>query len=289
MSKITTTESGLTDSNTFEKGFFCSEDTYVHHTSILGPNVSLGKNVKIGPYCTVIGNVSIGSNTKIYQNVCIGFPAQDVGTSQPLGKIEIGENCNIREFTTIHSSKKNNGVTFIGNNCYIMNFCHIAHDVVMGNNVILINNVNIGGHSIVQDGVMLMANSAVHQFCKIGRLSCLTPYSGTRQDLPPFCMFAGQPGKFSGLNTVALKRASIPGESIDAIKHVSKLFYQDKISIEKIKNLDSTNLDSKTENESGFTESGLKDSYAREFLDFLINSERGVSRKVFSYKTARDS
>ena len=256
----------------FEEEFFCSDATYVHETSIIGPDVELDDNVKVGPYCTIIGKVKIGSGTKIFPNVSIGFPAQDLGTHKSLGTIEIGKNCYIREFVSINASKSEDGRASIGNNCYLMNFSHVAHDVTLEDNVVIINSVNLGGHSHIESYVMLMANTAVHQYCRIGRFSCITPFSGTRQDIPPFSMFTGQPSHFSGLNLIALKRANISRESIHAIKTATRLYFQEKLPLEIIKELASK--DAWGHNE-----------YAQEFLKFIETSHRGVSRRAISYGT----
>ena len=253
----------------FEKEFFFSSKTFIHPSSIIGSNVIIGKNVKIGPFCTIVGNVTIDNNTKIYSNVSIGFPAEDVNTPIPLGTIKIGKNCNIREFVSIGSSKKNDGKTLIGDNCYIMNYAHIAHDVILEDNVILINNVNLGGHTHVEKNAILMANCATHQFCRIGKYTALTPFSAINQDLPPFCMFHGIPAKFHGLNSVGLKRAGISRESINNIKHVAKLFYQDKLLLNDIKNLIKKDLD----------QNWGKDKNVTYFLNFIEKSTRGVSKK----------
>lgn len=255
----------------FEKHFFHSNDTYVHPTAIVGSNVKLEKNVKIGPYCILIGNIKIDTGSKIYPYVTIGFPAQDTGTTSSLGSIEIGKNCEIRECVTINASKYTDGKTKIGDNCYIMNFSHIAHDTTLENNVKLINSVNLGGHAYVEQDVMLMANSAMHQFCKIGKFSCLTPYSATRQDLPPFCMFAGQPGYFLGLNTVALKRANFSKEDLYAIKQITKLFYQEKLLINDIEILTKSGKEPWSNNK-----------HVLDFVKFIKESKRGVSKKIYS-------
>ncbi|MFC1894750.1 acyl-ACP--UDP-N-acetylglucosamine O-acyltransferase [Candidatus Dependentiae bacterium] len=256
------------EKNKFENLFFNSTQTYIHPSSIIGSNVTLGQNVKIGPFCTIVGNVKIGNNTKIYSHVSIGSTAQDISTTKPFGSIEIGNHCNIREFVSIGASKKTNGKTSIQNNCYIMSYTHIAHDVILEDNVVLINNVNLGGHTYVEKNAFLMANSATHQFCRIGKFTALTPFSAINQDLPPFCMFHGIKAKFHGLNSVALKRAGIAQESINSIKHVAKLFYQDKLLLDDIKNLIKTNP----------TVSWAKDQNVNYFLEFIKKSTRGVSK-----------
>ena len=242
----------------FEDHFFNSNETYVHPSSIIGQNVVLEKNVKVGPFCSIVGNVKIKENTVIYPNVSIGFPAQNIGTNKSFGTIEIGENCYIREFATIGASMFENGKTIIGNNCYIMSYTHIAHDVILEENVTLINNVNLAGHVYIEKNAMLMANSAVHQFCRIGKYSALVPFSATRQDLPPFCIFDKMPAKFAGLHLICLKRAGFETETIESLKKITKLFYHDKLLLSQIKTI--------LEND----ECG-KNKEVQEFINFIEN------------------
>ena len=253
----------------FYESFFCSKETYIHPTAIVDPTVSLGKNVKIGPFCVVIGNVTINDGTRLHANISVGFPAQNLTTHKSLGSINIGKNCEIREFVSIGASKLIEGKTIIGDNCYIMSYSHVAHDVTLEENVTMINNVNLGGHVYVEKNAVLMANSAIHQFCRIGQFAALAPFGGARQDLPPFCMFDKIPAHFQGLNSIALKRAGIEQESINAIKHVAKLFYQKKLLLNDIKKL--------IEKESD--QNWTQDKHVHQFVQFIENSKRGVSKK----------
>jgi UDP-N-acetylglucosamine acyltransferase len=261
----------LNSDKNFEDNFYNSPETYVHPTAFVGNNVELASGVKVGPFCTIIGNVKIGENTKIYSGVSIGAPAQHVHVDKPLGTIEIGSNCQIREYVTIGSSAKaENGKTSIGNKCYVMSYSHIAHDVILEDNVVLINSVNLGGHVHVGKNAFLMANCAAHQFCRIGEFVALAPYSAIRQDLPPYCLFSGLPAKFYGLNLVALRRSGLSSANINALKHVTKLFYQDKLILSDIKKL------AEQESETGWG----KDINVQKFIDFVQNSTRGVSKQT---------
>lgn len=257
----------------FEEAFFHSEKTYIHPTAIVGQHVKLGNNVKVGPFCVITGNVTIESGTRIFAHVTIGFPAEVRGIKQSLGSLHIKKNCEIREFASIHASKYEHGATIIGNNCYIMNYAHISHDSVLGDNVTLINCVNLGGHTRIDDNVMMMANSASHQFCHVGEYSALGPYSGIRQDLPPYSLFNGLPGAFAGLNLVALKRAGFSRESINAIKTVTRLFYQEKKLLNDIKT-------------QAAHEAWGSDEHVQKFLTFITNSNRGVSRLTIAQQNA---
>jgi UDP-N-acetylglucosamine acyltransferase len=255
--------------NLFEEGFFHSNKTYIHPSSTIGPNVTLGNNVKIGPFCSILGNVSIGENTRIHSHTMIGAPAQYVGVKTSNGKITIGKNCEIREFIAIHASKFENGTTTIGNNCYIMNYSHIAHDVTLEDNVILINNVSLGGHVYVEHHAFLMASASAHQFCRIGAYTALAPFAGIRQDAPPFVLLNEQPGKFAGLNKVALKRDNVSDESIQNIQTVTRLFFQKKLPLQEI----IEHVESRSWGE---------DTHVQYFLNFIKKSERGVSRRTIN-------
>ena len=247
-----------------------SGDTYVHPTAIVGDRVTLGSGVKIGPYCVVLGNVHIGDGTRLSAHVTIGYPAQDVGTPAPLGKIVIGPHCNIREFVTIHASKSDEGTTSIGDNCYLMTFSHVGHDVTLEENVILINNATIGGYAHIGRNVMLMAGTAIHQFCRIGKYSCVTPFGGARQDAPPFCMFTGGPAGFAGLNKIALRRAGFSSQDIAALKSVTKLFYVDKVLLADLQ-------------AQAASEPFGQNEHVQDFLSFIATSKRGVSRRTLTY------
>ncbi len=255
--------------SSFEDIFFSTEETYIHTTAIIGKNVKLASNVKIGPFCIIIGDVTIGSGTRLHANVTIGFPAQVVGMKESFGSVVIGENCEIREFVTIHASRYPTGKTTIGNNCYLMNFSHISHDGFLGDNVTLVNSVNLAGHTHLENNVIIMANSATHQFCRIGKFTALAPYSAIRQDLPPFSIFSGLPASFTRLNIIGLRRAGLTPENCNALRIVTRLFYQEKLSMETIESM-------RTQ------ESWGQDPYVHEFLSFITASSRGVSRRIFS-------
>jgi UDP-N-acetylglucosamine acyltransferase len=258
-------EKESTKASTFEEAFFCLHDTYVHPTAIVGSHVELDKNVKIGPHCILMGNVFVGSGSRLHANVIVGTPAQTLETKKSFGKIIIKKNCEIREFVTIHASRYTHGETIVGNNCYLMNFSHVSHDSILEDQVTLVNNVSLGGHTYVEKNAILMAGTATHQFCRIGRCAALAPFSAIRQDLPPFCLFNGKPAAFAGLNMVGLRRNGLKLENIAALKSVTRLFYQKKNSFDKIEN-------------QALREPWGNDIYVQEFMKFIKSSKRGVSR-----------
>ena len=261
----------------FEKDFFNSSGTYIHPTAQIGSQVSLGPGVKVGPFCVITGNTTIGAGTRLLAHVTIGYPAQVLGIKESLGVISIGENCEFREFSTVHASRQTDGKTVIGNNCYLMTYCHVGHDCFLEDNVTLTNNTNLGGHTHVEKNVRLMAYTATHQFCRIGQYTALAPFSGIRQDLPPFGLFTGQPAAFAGLNVIGLRRAAFSRESINNLKHVAKLFYQDKLPLEQITHA------------AAHEQTWGSDEHVQCFLRALTQSSRGVSRRALSDQPYADA
>ncbi len=230
--------------------------------SIIGPEVILEENVQIGSYCNVEYS-TIKKNTKIFDSVCIGTLPQDIKYKGEKTRVIIGENCVIREFTTIHRGTTTR-LTSVGNNCYIMAYSHIAHDCRVGNDVTFANGGTLAGHVIVEDSVNIGGLVAVHQFVRIGRLSMLGGGAMVSKDVPPYVMVVGDRAELWGINIIGLKRKGLSKEKIMQIKYIYKKLFRSKLPLsEAIK---------KIEAENSYSEE------VRYMLEFIKNSKRGICR-----------
>lgn len=244
--------------------FFALPGTHIHETAIIGPNVSLGVGVKVGPYAVIDGTTQIGDNTQIHAHAIVGSTAQDSSVREHRGTLTIGSDTVIKEFVTISTSKEFDGTTRIGNHCLLMNFAHVCHDATLEDHVVLTNNVQLAGHVHVEKHATLMVNSMVHQWCRIGAYSALAPNSGTRKDIPPFGLFIDQPAAFVRLNLISLQRNGLATSS-SALKKVFTLFYRDKLPFKEIE------ARAAAEKLSG-------DPCVDMLLHFIRTSQRGISR-----------
>ncbi|WVZ15598.1 hypothetical protein V8G54_013164 [Vigna mungo] len=179
--------------------------SHVSGRTELGDNCTLMTGAVVGddyPGCTVIG-----SNNSIGYHAVIGVKCQDM-KHKPEDEcfLEIGDNNDIREHTSIHRSSKSTYRTVIGNGNLIMGSCHIAHDCKIGNNNIFANNTLLAGHVEVEDYVHTGGGTAVHQFCHLGSYSFLGGGSVLTQDVPKYVMVAGERAELRGLNLVGLTR-----------------------------------------------------------------------------------
>jgi len=204
----------------------------IHENSILGKNVKIdaftviyddveiGDNCWIGPNVTILPGARIGKNCKIYPGAVISGDPQDLKFKQNKTLTIIGDNTIIRECVTINKGTLATNKTQVGSNCFIMAYCHIAHDCKIGNNSILANAVNIAGHVIIENDVNIGGMTAIKQFTNIGEHTMISGGSLVRKDVPPFIKVAKEPLKFMGINIVGLKRKKFTEENIKSIKNI---------------------------------------------------------------------
>jgi UDP-N-acetylglucosamine acyltransferase len=142
--------------------------------------------------------------------------------------IEIGDNNIIREFTTIHlpTIKKK---TIIGSNCYIMAYCHIAHDAIVHDSVILANKTTLSGHVEIFNHANLGLGVNIHQFCKIGAYSLIGMGNSISKDVLPFSLINKQ--EFTKINSIGLLRNKIKKSDIEKIGKI----YEEKFPIKVAK------------------------------------------------------
>jgi UDP-N-acetylglucosamine acyltransferase len=198
---------------------------YVHPTAIIDENVDLhptvvvGARSKIGKGCilspfSVVGEDTILGEANALSSFCvIGARPQDKKSKidDPFGLI-CGHGNQFREGVTISKGTSASGRTIIGDENLWMANSHLAHDSIVGNRCVFANGVSIAGHVEIGDDVQFGGHSAVHQFAQIGRLAFIAANAMVSQNVPPFCLVAGDHAQIRGLNLVGLQRAGISKE-----------------------------------------------------------------------------
>ncbi len=66
---------------------------------------------------------------------------------------------------------------------------------------------------------------AVHQFCRIGKLSMIGGCSKIVQDVPPFMIVDGNPGETRTINKVGLERNGVSDDAQNALKRAYKILF----------------------------------------------------------------
>lgn len=202
--------------------------------SVIGPDVEIGAGTIIGPHVVITGNTKIGENNKIYQFASLGDAPQDLSYSDEQTHLIIGDNNVIREYVMIsRASAKDDKVTSIGNNNYLMAFVHIGHDCKIGNHIIMVNYAALSGHVTVGDYANIGGYAAVHQFCQIGAYSFIGRASYVTKDVLPYVMISGNNVSACGLNTVGLKRNGFSVDDIEALRRAYKIIFRRGLTVQQ--------------------------------------------------------
>ena len=215
----------------------------LHPAAVISPQAILGQNIKIGPYSYIEEDVEIGDNciigphvciyngarigknVKIYQSSSVSNDPQDLKYDGETAYFYIGDNCVIREFATLHKGTIASNESRIGKNCLVMAYAHVAHDCIIGDNVILANSVQVGGHVTIDDFVIIGGDTSVHQFSTIGAHAMIGGGFRITSDIPPYCIAAHEPLRFTGLNLIGLRRRGFKNEEILKLKDAYEIIY----------------------------------------------------------------
>jgi len=184
---------------------------------LLGENVKIGKNSKIGHNTIIESNVKIGTNCNIGSNVIIKktlignnvsildgaiigkkgfgfFPKQNNNLKYPhIGIVIIGNNVEIGCNNTIDRGSLSN--TIIGDNSYLDNQVHIAHNVKIGKNCIITAQVGFAGSSTIGNNVMIGGQAGISGHLKIGNNVKIGGGSGVIKNIPDNTKVMGYPAK----------------------------------------------------------------------------------------------
>lgn len=210
-----------------ESGARIADDVDIGPYSIIGPEVEVGPGCRIGPHVVVTGRTRLGADNRIFQFASIGDEPQDKKFAGEASALEIGDRNTIRENVTINrGTADGGGVTRLGDDNWIMAYCHIAHDCQVGSHVIMANGATLAGHVTVGDHVIFAGYSGAHQFCSIGDHAFLGMYGGVSQDVPAYVMVSGQPPRPRGINSEGLKRRGFSSDQIRNIREAYRLIYR---------------------------------------------------------------
>jgi UDP-N-acetylglucosamine acyltransferase len=236
--------------------------TTIHNDVVIGEGSWIGSNV------TIMEGARIGKNCSIFPGAVISAVPQDKKFNDEETTTEIGDNTTIRECVTINRGTTDRMKTVIGKNCWIMAYCHIAHDCRVGDNCIFSNNSTLAGHINVGDYVVLAGMAAVQQFCSIGNHAFVTGGSLVRKDVPPFVKAGREPLSYVGINSIGLRRRGFSTDKIREIQDIYRILYQ--------KNYNNSQAVAIIEAEMQAT------AERDEILEFIKNSQRGIMKGYFS-------
>jgi len=237
--------------------------------AVIGPEVRIGAGTVVGPHCVIEGRTTIGRDNRFYQFSSIGAMPQDMSHGGEVTELVIGDRNTVREFCTFNTGTfKEEGVTRIGSDNWIMAYVHVAHDVRLGNHCVLANGVTLAGHVHVGDWATIGGLSGLIQFVHVGAHSMIGFQAHVAQDVPPYMTVDGNPLSVRAVNLTGLKRRDFSAERMGLIRQMHKLIYRSSLPLEQAV-AQITAL-------RGTVEGGDEDIAV--MLDFLAAAKRGIVR-----------
>ncbi len=254
----------------------------IHQLACVHPDAQIGENVIIEPFVNIARDVVIGDGTWIMSNAvimegsrigknCKIFPGaviagipQDLKFEGEYTTVEIGDNTTIRECVTINRGTKAKNKTIVGNNCLLMAYAHIAHDVRIGNNCVIVSHSGIAGEVEIDDWAILAGGTMVHQFVRIGAHVMIGGASKVRKDVPPYVKAARDPLAYVGVNSIGLRRRGFTNEKIWELQDIYRELYQKGMN----------HSDALKYIEDNYPQSEERDT----IINFVRNSKRGIMK-----------
>jgi UDP-N-acetylglucosamine acyltransferase len=247
---------------------------------VVGAEVELAAGVEVGPLCLLDGKIRVGARTRLIGHVTIlgitelgadnvlhpgaviGDEPQDLTFTGVARSVKIGDRNIFREFSSVHRGSERGDVTIMGDDNFMMQNAHVAHDCRIGNSTIIAGGALLAGWVELGDRALVSGNCVVHQYTRIGRLAMMRGLSRTSRDVPPFCIMDGT-HILRGINVVGLKRAGFSSKSIHALRHAFTTLFGTrqnlKLAIERLE------------------KSGDLAPEVIEMVDFIRASKRGVA------------
>jgi UDP-2-acetamido-3-amino-2,3-dideoxy-glucuronate N-acetyltransferase len=185
---------------------------FLHSTSIVDDDVSIGKDTKIWHFSHILSNTVIGKNCSFGQNCVVG------------PKVKIG-----------------NGVK-VQNNISIYEGVEIEDDVFLGPSMVFTNVVNPRSFivrkeefqtTLLKKGCSIGANATVVCGVTIGQYALIGAGSVITKDVKPFEMVYGIPAKHKGWVSIAGNRLEFDENNIanDAFDGKKYLLNNDSIQL----------------------------------------------------------
>ncbi len=173
------------------------KNTQIGSNTIIEHDVSLGRNCVIGSH-VIIKNSIIGDNVVIQDGCKVGLkgfgfiPLNKKNLRFPhIGKVILENNVELGAACTIDRGSV--GDTIIGENTFLDNQVHMAHNVKLGKNCMIAGQVGFAGSSTLGDNVSIGGQAGISGHLKIGSNVKIGGGSGVVKDIDDNSIVMGYP------------------------------------------------------------------------------------------------
>lgn len=150
---------------------------YVHESSYLDDDVSIGQGSKIWHFCHIMSGSRIGENCNIGQNVVIS------------PRVRIGNKVKIQNNVSVYTGVTCEDGVFLGPSCVFTNVVNPRS---------FIERKNEYRETIIREGASIGANVTIVCGNNIGKFALIGAGSVVTKDVPDYALIVGNPGKQIG-------------------------------------------------------------------------------------------
>ena len=181
------------------------KDVFVHETSYVDNNVTIGTGTKIWHFSHVLNDCKIGENCSLGQNVVVG-PNVDIGNH-----VKIQNNVSIYEGVTLEDG------VFCGPSCVFTNVHNPRSKIVRKNEY---------RKTLVQKGVTLGANCTIVCGITLGKFSFIGAGAVINKDIYDYALMVGVPAKQIGWMSEYGEKLDLPlkGNAETICKHTNQKY-----------------------------------------------------------------
>ena len=171
---------------TIENGVIIGNNVKINHGAVVKINCIIGDGSTIGSN-TVISNSILGENIYIGSNTSIGqrgfgfFLSKNNINIYHIGRVLLQSKVSIGSGCTIDRGSFSD--TIIGENTYLDNLCHVAHNVEIGNNSAFAAMTGIAGSAKIGNHVLTGGQAGIAGHIKIGNNVHIAAKSGVFQSI----------------------------------------------------------------------------------------------------------
>lgn len=221
----------------------------IHAQAVVHPKAELASDVEVGPFCMIEEGVQIGAgcrleshvaiksgttlgkNNLLAQGVILGGDPQDRRYAGEPTYLRIGEGNVIREYVTIHRATGEGNATVIGNDCYVMAYSHMGHNVTVEDHVTIANSAGISGHATIEELATIGGMVGIHQWVRVGRAAMVGGFTKLTRDVPPYMMVEGPDELLRDINAVGLRRLGVDSQARLALHKAAKLLFKSQLGL----------------------------------------------------------
>lgn len=181
------------------------EDVFIHETSYVDDNVTIGRGTKIWHFSHILNDCRIGENCSLGQNVVVG-PNVNIGRDA-----KIQNNVSVYEGVTLEDG------VFCGPSCVFTNVLNPRSEIVRKSEY---------RKTIVRRGVTLGANCTIVCGITIGAYAFVGAGAVINKDVADYALIVGIPGKQIGWMSEYGEKLDLPvsGNATTICKHTKKLY-----------------------------------------------------------------